>query len=137
MVQSDEASQARGSSGDNGVHFILTVSNAWSTVPHGGMWHGWKACGYAVLFNVLDYSAGVMPITRINKIRDKLPPWFRARNAIERSNHRMYNSEAMDGLPVGVQVVGRRLDEERDLEGMKLIHGLMADAGLTYQGIPL
>lgn len=43
----------------------------------------------------------------------------------------------MDGLPVGVQVVGRRLDEERDLEGMKLIHGLMADAGLTYQGIPL
>lgn len=74
MVQSDEASQARGSSGDNRVDFILAVSNAWPAVPHGGMRHGWKACGYAVLFNVLDYSAGVMPITRINNIRDKLPP---------------------------------------------------------------
>ncbi|KIK21430.1 hypothetical protein PISMIDRAFT_29909 [Pisolithus microcarpus 441] len=129
--------ESRGSSGDNGVDFILTIPNTLPAVPHGGMRHGWKACGYAGLFNVLDYSAGVMPITRINKIGDKLPPWFRARNAIERSNHRIYNSEAMDGLPVGVQVVGRRLDEERDLEGMKLIHGLMADAGLTYQGIPL
>lgn len=129
--------QARGSSGDNGVDFILTVPNALPAVPHGGMRHGWKACGYAVLFNVLDYSAGVMPITRVNKITDKLPSSFRARNAIERDNYSMYNAEAMDGLPVGVQVVGRRLDEERVLEGMKLIHGLMADAGLTYQGIPL
>ncbi|KAI6132574.1 amidase signature enzyme [Pisolithus croceorrhizus] len=129
--------QTRGSSGDNGVDFILTVPNALPAVPHGGMRHGWKACGYAVLFNVLDYSAGVMPITRVNKITDKLPSSFRARNAIERDNYSMYNAEAMDGLPVGVQVVGRRLDEERVLEGMKLIHGLMADAGLTYQGIPL
>ncbi|KAI6045330.1 amidase signature enzyme [Pisolithus marmoratus] len=129
--------QARDSSGDTGVDFILTVPNALPAVPQGGMRHGWKACGYAVLFNLLDYSAGVMPITQVNKITDKLPPSFRARNAIERNNYHMYDAEAMDGLPVGVQVVGRRLDEERVLEGMKLIRGLMADAGLAYQGISL
>ncbi|KAI6045329.1 amidase signature enzyme [Pisolithus marmoratus] len=129
--------QVQGSLGDNGVDFILSVPNALPAVPHGGMRHGWKACGYAVLFNLLDYSAGVLPITRVNKATDKLPPSFRARNAIERNNYHMYDAEAMDGLPVGVQVVGRRLDEERVLEGMKLIHGLMTDAGLAYQGISL
>lgn len=129
--------QARGSLGDNGIDFILTVPNALPAVPHGGMRHGWKACGYAILFNLLDYSAGVMPITRVNGTTDKLPSSFRARNAIERNNYRMYDAEAMDGLPVGVQVVGRRLDEEWVLESMKLIYRLMADAGLAYQGISL
>lgn len=77
-----------------------------------------------------------MPITRV-KSTDVVPGSFRARNAIERENYRMYDAIAMEGLPVGVQVVGKRLEEERVLEGMKLIENLMKDAGLAYTGIPL
>lgn len=77
-----------------------------------------------------------MPISHV-KSTDVVSRSFRARNAIERENYRMYNASAMEGLPVGVQVVGKRLDEERVLEGMKVIEKLMKGAGLAYTGIPL
>lgn len=38
----------------------------------------------------------------------------------------------MHGLPIGVQVVGRRLEEEKVLEGMKLIEGLLRQSGQAY-----
>ncbi|KAL4073524.1 amidase signature enzyme [Scleroderma citrinum] len=129
--------QVEGSSGDNGIDFILTVPNPLPAVPHRGMRHGWKACNYTFLFNLLDYSAGVMPITRVTKDSDMLPSSFQPRNRIERNNYRMYDASAMEGLPVGVQVVGKRLDEERVLEAMKLIQSLMKDAGSPYEGLPL
>ena len=42
-------------------------------------------------------------------------------NEIARSAYAMYDAKAMSGLPVGVQIVGQRLEEEKVLEGMKLI----------------
>lgn len=44
----------------------------------------------------------------------------------------MYDAERMDRLPVGVQVVGRRLEEEKVLEGMKLVERVMKESGLPY-----
>jgi hypothetical protein len=85
----------------------------------------------------LDYSAGVMPITHVDGTVDALPHTFRPRNAIERANYRMYDAKAMDGLPIGVQVIGRRMEEEHVLEGMKLIERLMKEAGAGYVGLPL
>ena len=39
----------------------------------------------------------------------------------------------MAGLPVGVQVVGQRLEEEKVIEGMKVIEGLLRKEELQYQ----
>jgi Asp-tRNA(Asn)/Glu-tRNA(Gln) amidotransferase A subunit family amidase len=39
----------------------------------------------------------------------------------------------MHGLPVGVQVVGRRLEEEKVMEGMKIIERLLKQDGIGYQ----
>ncbi|KAG1733426.1 amidase signature enzyme [Suillus lakei] len=130
------AAEVEGSQGDEGVDFILTVPNSLPAVPHGGMRHGWKACGYTFLFNLLDYSAGVMPITHVDATADALPITFRPRNAIERNYYRMYDARAMEGLPIGVQIVGRRLEEERVLEAMKLIERLLREAGAGYVGLP-
>ncbi|KIJ04986.1 hypothetical protein PAXINDRAFT_183014, partial [Paxillus involutus ATCC 200175] len=44
--------EVEGGLGDKGVDFILTVPNALPAVPHRGMRHGWKACGYTFLFNL-------------------------------------------------------------------------------------
>ena len=44
----------------------------------------------------------------------------------------MYDADRMHGLPVGVQVVGRRLEEEKVLEGMKLIEGLLRERCAAY-----
>jgi hypothetical protein len=80
----------------------------------------------------LDYSAGVLPITHVDADLDALPQEFTARNEVERGAYKGYDAQAMHGLPVGVQVVGQRLEEEKVIEGMKIIHDLMKRAGLEY-----
>jgi len=118
---------------EQSLDFVLTVPNALPAVPHGGMKHGFKACGYTFLFNMLDYSAGVLPVTHVDTTLDKLASTFKARNAIEAGAYEMYNSANMHGLPVGVQVVGRRLEEEKVLEGMKIIDKLLQKDGIGYE----
>ncbi|KAI0076500.1 amidase signature enzyme [Panus rudis PR-1116 ss-1] len=113
------------------LDFVLTVPNALPAVPHGGMNKGFKTCGYTFLFNVLDYSAGVLPVTHVDSYLDQLPS-FTPRNQIEAEAYRMYDAKAMHGLPVGVQVVGRRLQEEHVLEAMKIIEGLLKETGKAY-----
>jgi hypothetical protein len=82
----------------------------------------------------LDYSTGVIPITHVDGTLDKLESLeFRDRNAIERGTYVDYDSVEMHGLPVGVQVVGQRLEEERVIEAMKIIEGLLRKEGLQYQ----
>ncbi len=81
----------------------------------------------------LDYSAGVMPVTHVDKELDGLNlKEFKPRNVIERDMYKMYDATRMHGLPVGVQVAGKRLEEEKVLEGMKLINGILREAGKSY-----
>ncbi|KAI0711600.1 amidase signature enzyme [Earliella scabrosa] len=116
---------------DEAFDFILTVPNALPATPHGSMKDGFKGCGYTFLWNILDYSAGVMPVTRVDKELDALKD-FKPRNVIERDMYKMYDATTMHGLPVGVQVVGKRLEEEKVLEGMKIIEGVLREAGKAY-----
>ncbi|KAI0938807.1 hypothetical protein AcV5_000409 [Taiwanofungus camphoratus] len=116
---------------DQALDFVLTVPNALPAVPHGGMKAGWKACGYTFLFNLLDYSAGVLPVTHVDKSRDALGA-FKPKNAIEAGSYKMYDASKMHGLPVGVEVVGKRLEEEKVLEGMKVIEKLLKQDGKAY-----
>ncbi|KAH9059607.1 amidase signature enzyme [Lactarius vividus] len=115
------------------LDFVLTVPNALPAMRHGDSRRQWKSCGYTFLFNVLDYSAGVMPITRVDRKLDVLSPAFRPRNKIEADAYKGYDADDMHGLPVGVQIVGRRLEEEKVLEGMKLIEGLLKSRGIAYE----
>ena len=38
----------------------------------------------------------------------------------------------MHGLPLGVQVVGRRLEEEKVLEGMQVIENALREQGSVF-----
>ncbi|TFK41766.1 amidase signature domain-containing protein [Crucibulum laeve] len=116
------------------LDFVLTVPNALPAIRHGGMKDGWKSCGYSFLFNILDYSVGVLPVTHVHAALDMLPlsTPFKARNAIERDTYRWYDAGDMHGLPVGVQVVGKRLEEEKVFEGMSVIESLLKKDGMAY-----
>ncbi|KAI8985015.1 amidase signature enzyme [Trametes punicea] len=115
------------------IDFVLTVPNALPATPHGGMKSAIAACGYTFLFNILDYSAGVLPVTHVDKELDALDAKaFKARNSIERDMYRLYDATKMHGLPVGVQVVGKRLEEERVLAAMKTIEDLLKKSGKAY-----
>ncbi|PPR05488.1 hypothetical protein CVT26_009055 [Gymnopilus dilepis] len=114
------------------LDFVLTVPNALPAVPHDGMKNGFSACGYTFMFNLLDYAAGVLPITHVDSSLDALDT-FKPRNTIERYAFLDYDAKDMDGLPVGVQVVGQRLEEEKVMEGMKIIESLLKADGLEYE----
>ncbi|KAI0305276.1 amidase signature enzyme [Multifurca ochricompacta] len=118
------------------LDFVLTVPNALPAMKHRDSRRQWKSCGYTFLFNILDYSAGVMPITRVDRKLDRLSPAFRPRNKVEADAYKGYDAEDMHGLPIGVQVVGRRLEEEKVLEGMKLIESLLRSEGIAYVHMP-
>ncbi|KAJ8107670.1 hypothetical protein ONZ43_g6659 [Nemania bipapillata] len=111
------------------IDFILAPTNATPAVPHDGMKDAVSSCGYTFLFNVLDYTAGCIPITHVNKDVDNLPPGFNIRklNGVAQGAYKLYDAKAMHGLPVGIQVVGRRLEEEKVLAIMKRVEDALGD----------
>ncbi|RDL33172.1 Amidase signature (AS) enzyme [Venustampulla echinocandica] len=105
------------------IDFMITPPNATPAVPHDGMHDAVSSCGYTFLFNMLDYSSGVMPITHVDKSLDQLPETFNIKklNGVAQGAYKHYDATAMHGLPVGIQVVGQRLQEEKVLAVMKRI----------------
>lgn len=89
-------------------------------MPHTSLPH--RACrwvGYTKIWNVLDYSALVIPAGKV-KSEDGDAPWhYASRNELDKWNAGLWtmNKEKMIelSLPVGVQIVGRKLEEEKVL----------------------
>lgn len=59
----------------------------------------------------------------MDRIVDKLPSTFRFQglNGVAKGAYQHYDAEKMHGLPVAVQVVGQRLQEERVLAYMERV----------------
>jgi hypothetical protein len=65
----------------------------------------------------------------VDKALDKLPASFSVKklNGVARGAYKHYDAEKMHGLPVGVQVVGRRLEEEKVLAVMKRLEDALGE----------
>ncbi|KAJ5605000.1 hypothetical protein N7510_010154 [Penicillium lagena] len=70
--------------------------------------------GYTAFVNVLDYTSVSIPVTFADKTIDVLPP-DKSHDMIEGYINWDYDADTYDGAPVGVQLVGRRLQEEKML----------------------
>lgn len=83
----------------------------------------------------LDYSAGVLPVTHVDPSKDALPSSFNFNklNGVARGAYKHYDAVKMAGLPVGVQVVGRRLEEEKVLAVMERVEDALDRHGGRYQ----
>ena len=123
--------------GDNGegMDFIITPPNSTPAVPHGGMRTAAAACGYTFLFNLLDYAAGIIPVTRVDAKDDILPPSVNINkmNGAAKGAYKHYDAIKMAGLPVAVQVVGRRLEEEKVLACMERVEKALEAKGQQYK----
>ncbi|EJD37642.1 amidase signature enzyme [Auricularia subglabra TFB-10046 SS5] len=103
------------------LDFVLCAPNP-SPAPVGGPNTGKAlllACGDTFLWNILDYSAGVLPVSAVDPALDAAT--LEPKNVVERRLYNVYDTKAMSGAPVGVQVVGRRLEEEKVLAAMRVI----------------
>ncbi|KAF4635949.1 hypothetical protein G7Y89_g2150 [Cudoniella acicularis] len=69
--------------------------------------------GYASVINLLDFTSVVVPVTFADKELDKKNEAFKPLGEMDKIVQAEYDAEAYHGAPVAVQIVGRRLTEER------------------------
>lgn len=82
----------------------------------------------------MDYTAAVFPVTTVNKEKDALGEGFQVnKNAIAEGVYADYDPAKMHGLPVGVQVIGRRLEEEKVLWAVEHLDRLLRDKPDCYR----
>lgn len=77
-------------------------------------------------------------MTFVNKESDALPKDFLQSDEYKRMGtagkgaYSVYDAEAMHGLPVGVQVIGLRFEEERVLQAMKVVEHALEECGRKF-----
>jgi amidase len=71
--------------------------------------------GYASVINLLDFTSVVVPVTFADKNVDPKKEDYQPLSELDATVQAEYDPEAYHGAPVAVQVIGRRLSEERTL----------------------
>ncbi|KAM0752009.1 amidase signature enzyme [Meredithblackwellia eburnea MCA 4105] len=92
-----------------------------------------------IVYNVVESSAGVVPVTFVDPIKDALPtnfleigdPGSKLVEAQLYGPRGAYNSEEMAGLPVGVQVIGAGWEEEKVIELMREVDTALGPRGFS------
>ncbi|KAG1871490.1 amidase signature domain-containing protein [Suillus subluteus] len=124
---------------DEGFDFLLTVPHALPAIPAGTAEKvTLVSASYMMIFNILDYVAGVLPVTFVDRDSDALPKDFmksadyKNMGLISKGAYSVYDADKMHGLPLGVQVVGRRFEEEKVLQGMKIVEDALEGSGRKF-----
>ncbi|KAG6875861.1 hypothetical protein C0992_002023 [Termitomyces sp. T32_za158] len=118
---------------EKGLDFVITVPHPFPAFKHGESEKvNLMTAGFTTIFSLLDYTAGVQPVTFVDKDLDRLPDDFKPTSLTETLAYSVYDAEGMHGLPLGVQVVGRRLEEERVLEGMKIVQDALKQQDIVF-----
>ena len=86
-----------------------------------------SAC-YTLLYNVLDATVGVLPVTKVDKhldaFQEPVPSLWNAlwsgKSILKVLAYQHYDLNEMHGMPVGVQIFGGRLQEEKTLKLMRV-----------------
>lgn len=82
---------------------------------------GYTYYGYSSWVNVLDYTSVTVPITHVDENVDKKLEGFKAVSDVDQKTQDTYDPKIYDGAPVAVQLVGRRLQEEKMLALAKYV----------------
>lgn len=88
-----------------------------------------KYWGYTSVWNLLDYPAAIFPVTRVDEDLDSEEMNYDARSEIDEWTHRHFGAPRQAGAPVCLQLVGKRLEDERVVLAME---GICKAAGLPF-----
>ncbi|SJM87688.1 related to general amidase [Zygosaccharomyces bailii] len=90
--------------------------------PYSGVGIGkFTYIGYTAVFNALDWAAGTVPVTRADSSCDLKDPFYQPRNEQDKLTYDCFNAEEVEGGPASVQVVCKKLQEEKLVALMKVI----------------
>ncbi|KAI4747076.1 acetamidase [Aureobasidium sp. EXF-12298] len=101
-----------------GLDGILCPTTPFASVEHGKFKH----VGYTGVFNILDYSAVSFPCgIEADKQLDKAESGTKPLSQVDAQIQAEYNAEAVHGMPVSLQLVANRLEEEKVLAMTRLV----------------
>ncbi|KAI9367607.1 amidase signature domain-containing protein [Aspergillus egyptiacus] len=101
--------------------------------PYAGVLPGkFQDSTYTSSVNVLDYTSIVIPVTLADKAIDVVSPSFTPLSEEDKVNMNSYDPETYHGAPAAVQLIGRRLDEERLLSLAQLVVQALDDYKSEY-----
>jgi amidase len=119
------------------VDVIISPVTPHTAVPHRSA----RWTGYTKIWNFVDYTAlaipfgtlsqdpcpeGRLPAIHAGAARQEYMENYVPRNALDRWNQGLYNPQLMDGLPIGLQIIGRRFEEEKVLGVANVLGKLVA-----------
>jgi Asp-tRNA(Asn)/Glu-tRNA(Gln) amidotransferase A subunit family amidase len=127
----------RGTLWSGGLDAVIAPVQAVPAVPHGGCDNLAPLACSTLLYNIVDLPVGVVPVTRVDPARDALSDAWRAApgagsKLLERELYGpkgAYDVHAMEGLPVGVQIVGEAWGEEKVLAVMHVVDAALGPRG--------
>ncbi|KAI0761173.1 general amidase [Trametes elegans] len=90
------------------VDAIISPAAAYAACPHGCN----SDAFYTGFCNFLDYTASVFPVTFADKALDQPAPPHAFYNHEDEAVYKLYDPELWHGMPVGLQLIGRTLEEE-------------------------
>lgn len=102
------------------VDILLTPTMPHTAVPH----RRTKWIGYTKVWNILDYTALSIPAGFSDEKVD-MKPEYTPRNEFDKWNWETYDAQKMSGHPIGLQIIGRRLEEEKVLGAAEIVEGLL------------
>ncbi|KAI0091703.1 amidase signature enzyme [Irpex rosettiformis] len=119
--------------GDGRFDAIIAPVQAIPALPHQAVARVATICGSTIIYNILDNPVGVIPVTRVDPEKDEVTPeWYEEKQRgvnsspllhalLYKGENSVYNAKRMAGLPVGIQIAGRKWEEEKVLAIMKVV----------------
>lgn len=121
----DKWNAARSPNTGRTADVLLLPPMAHTAVPHGSC----RYVGYTKVWNVLDYTALVVPAGHVTEADIQVEWAHTLRNDGDTWNAQLWDEHKADmarlRLPVGVQIVGQRLQEEKVLAAGRVIDDLL------------
>ncbi|CCL99086.1 uncharacterized protein FIBRA_01100 [Fibroporia radiculosa] len=90
------------------VDAIISPGAPFAAPPHGKNGNP----NYTQVFNVLNYVACAFPVTKVDPTLDAKKPPHQFLNEADEVNYNLYDPITFQNAPVGLQLVGRTLEEE-------------------------
>ncbi|KAF2246347.1 amidase [Trematosphaeria pertusa] len=92
-----------------------------------------KYWGYTSQWNLLDYPGVVFPVCKVDKEKDRLEEQGKPLSGHDKDNRKLWDSEEFHSLPVSLQLVGRRFEDEKVLATLEHFTELI---GLPFEQFP-
>ncbi|EWG51017.1 hypothetical protein FVEG_10130 [Fusarium verticillioides 7600] len=102
---------------------LMPVAPHAAVIP-GKFYHG----AYTDAMNLTNYTAVIIPTIRADTRVDVFDEGYEPLGETDRKNWQAYDADLYDGAPVGVQIVGRKFEEEKCLAIARIVHTVVQSA---------